>query len=156
MQKQINNLKMHQRIQHLPGIHKLKIHNRFYEKLVSGQKKVEIRYNDRNYQKGDILYFNQISTDYTDYMESRSDNVVFGEVTHQEKSMVTLFVITDVTEFPNGLKDGYVALSLALFSVGINRPAIAASNNYVDREAVKNANIYWRYIQGFLHSLNWV
>jgi ASC-1-like (ASCH) protein len=38
-------------------VHSLKIEDKYLERLVSGEKKAEIRYNDRDYQVGDILIF---------------------------------------------------------------------------------------------------
>ncbi len=38
-------------------IHVLKIEPHYLDNLVSGLKKCEIRYNDRDYQKGDVLQF---------------------------------------------------------------------------------------------------
>ena len=40
--------------------HKLKIQQEHLDNLISGRKKVEIRLNDRDYQRGDLLIF----TDY--------------------------------------------------------------------------------------------
>jgi len=37
--------------------HKLKIEENYLRNLVSGKKKAEIRFNDRDYQVGDILRF---------------------------------------------------------------------------------------------------
>ena len=36
-------------------IHCLKIENNYLENLLAGKKKCEIRFNDRDYQRGDIL-----------------------------------------------------------------------------------------------------
>lgn len=38
-------------------MHRLKIKEEYLDNLVSGLKKVEIRLNDRDYQKGDLLLF---------------------------------------------------------------------------------------------------
>jgi len=40
-------------------IHNLKIQRQYLEALVSGIKKCELRINDRDYQKGDILAFDE-------------------------------------------------------------------------------------------------
>lgn len=42
-----------------PTIHELKILPEYFEAVVSGNKRFEIRKNDRNYQKGDILRLNE-------------------------------------------------------------------------------------------------
>lgn len=66
-------------------IHKLKIERRYYEAVNSGDKLCEIRYNDRDYQKGDKIAF-------------LGDNKTY-EVTH-------------VLHYPEGLRDGWVVLSI--------------------------------------------
>lgn len=40
-------------------IHNLKIQKQYLDNLLSGKKKTEIRYNDRDYQVGDILRFGE-------------------------------------------------------------------------------------------------
>lgn len=39
--------------------HELKIHPEHYKNVLLGLKKVEIRFNDRNYQENDILLLNE-------------------------------------------------------------------------------------------------
>ena len=41
-------------------IHKLKIKNEYLQNLLDGKKKAEVRYNDRDYQVGDLLEFESI------------------------------------------------------------------------------------------------
>lgn len=41
-------------------IHELKIHSGFFPKVVSLDKRFEVRKNDRNFQKGDLLAMNEI------------------------------------------------------------------------------------------------
>lgn len=78
-------------------IHLLKIEERYYDKLISGEKKCEVRFNDRDFQKGDTIDFN---------------------VKYDTKGEVTLirsiesFKITHVLNFPDGLRDGWVELSV--------------------------------------------
>lgn len=38
-------------------IHKLKVNWEFQEPILSGEKPFEVRYNDRGYQKGDLVEF---------------------------------------------------------------------------------------------------
>ena len=38
--------------------HKLRIEQEYLEEIKSGNKKSEIRLNDRDYQKGDLIYYN--------------------------------------------------------------------------------------------------
>lgn len=40
--------------------HHLKIERKYYKAVERGDKKFEIRRNDRNYRVGDIVYFNEV------------------------------------------------------------------------------------------------
>lgn len=71
-------------------IHQLKIEENYLKNLIDGRKKVEIRYNDRDYQVGDTLEF----TSYKQY----HPETVFFEITHIHSGL--------------GLREGYVALSV--------------------------------------------
>ncbi|MGL9969451.1 DUF3850 domain-containing protein [Enterococcus sp. DIV1420a] len=75
-------------------IHELKILPEYFEAVVSGNKRFEIRKNDRNYQKGDILRLNEYQ--YGQY----TGNVNIAEITY----------ITDYAQ-----QDGYVVLGIELF-----------------------------------------
>jgi hypothetical protein len=66
--------------------HSLKIEENYLENLLSGRKRVEIRYNDRDYQVGDQLEF------------SNDDGYYYFEIIHIHSGL--------------GLKDGWVALSV--------------------------------------------
>ena len=67
--------------------HKLKINAEYLQNLLEGIKKAEIRYNDRDYQRGDILEF-----------WDSEKRFVFFTITHIHSGL--------------GLKEGYVALSV--------------------------------------------
>ncbi|EIQ7125990.1 DUF3850 domain-containing protein [Enterococcus faecalis] len=74
-----------------PTIHELKILPEYFEAVVSGNKRFEIRKNDRNYQKGDILRLNE-------YQEGQyTGDVHVAEITY----------ITDYAQ-----QDGYVVLGI--------------------------------------------
>lgn len=64
-------------------IHKLKIEKNYLQRLIDGKKKAEVRYNDRDYQFGDVLEF---------------DDFLHFEITHIHSGL--------------GLKEGYVMLSV--------------------------------------------
>ena len=38
-------------------LHELKIKDEYYEDIISGTKKAELRKNDRDYQVGDLIHF---------------------------------------------------------------------------------------------------
>ncbi|HDY1074723.1 TPA: DUF3850 domain-containing protein [Escherichia coli] len=74
-----------------PTIHELKILPEYFEAVVSGDKSFEIRKNDRNYQKGDILRLNEYQ-----------DGQYTGDVYVAE--------ITYITNYAQ--QDGYVVLGI--------------------------------------------
>jgi hypothetical protein len=70
--------------------HQLKIEKNYLEHLLDGTKRAEIRFNDRDYQRGDILEFRDYS--YADFT-------------------IHSFVVTHIHS-GLGLQDGYVVLSI--------------------------------------------
>jgi len=77
-------------------IHELKIQRNYLERLVSGKKKAELRYNDRDYQLGDQLkFYNQLKGLNT---PGDDDFYLWYTITHIHSGL--------------GLADGYVMLSI--------------------------------------------
>ncbi|WP_048948091.1 DUF3850 domain-containing protein [Enterococcus faecalis] len=74
-----------------PAIHELKTLPEYFEAVVSGNKRFEIRKNDRNYKKGDILRLNEYK-----------DGQYTGDVHVAE--------ITYITDYAQ--QDGYVVLGI--------------------------------------------
>lgn len=74
-----------------PTIHELKILPEYFEAVVSGNKRFEIRKNDRNYKKGDILSLNEYQ-----------DGQYTGDVYVAE--------ITYITNYAQ--QDGYIVLGI--------------------------------------------
>lgn len=66
--------------------HNLKLDKQYIHSVKTGEKTCEIRLNDRDYQKGDYIYFDEFGSE--------------------------VFEITHVLHFPVGLQAGYVALSI--------------------------------------------
>lgn len=66
--------------------HELKLNEMYVQAVLDGNKRCEIRLNDRDYQKGDIIYF----------------DALLGEP----------YEITHVLHSRAGLHEGYVALSI--------------------------------------------
>ena len=79
--------------------YKLKIKSEHYVDVINGTKTAEIRYNDRNYQVGDILILNEID-----------ENGIFTG----NKCVVTVTHILDNNQF---VQTGYVILSFHLRSI---------------------------------------
>jgi len=73
--------------------HRLKVHPCYWLPLFSGMKKFEIRYNDRDYEVGDALSLSLPG---------------FG---HLPATWME-FSITYMTDFPDGLKPGYIVLGI--------------------------------------------
>lgn len=77
-------------------LHELKTLSTFYSDIVLGQKKFEIRKNDRNFKIGDILYLREINDDkeYTGYS--------------------CLVVVTYLVSDPSYCKEGFVVMGITL------------------------------------------
>lgn len=74
-------------------VHELKIAPKYFQKILSKEKNFEFRYNDRNYQIGDILKLKE----YND-----------GKYTGRETSVKITYILQNF----EGLKDNYVILSI--------------------------------------------
>lgn len=83
--------------------HSLKINPEYLENLISGIKKNEIRFNDRDYQNGDTLEFNINNPDKDPNFLPPSAKPLY------EKHIQ--FKITHIHS-GLGMKDGYIVLSL--------------------------------------------
>jgi hypothetical protein len=88
-------------------IHELKIWPVFFEAVLSGAKKWELRKNDRNYSVGDILYLQE--------WEPKT-----GQYTGRETRCEVIEVYTGVA----GIADGYSILSLKRGSHSTTRPLV--------------------------------
>lgn len=84
--------------------HELKIKEMYYQRIFDKEKMSEIRFNDRDYQVGDYIQF-KYKWDYEDVPKEAKiiSNYLFVE---------DLYKITHVLFFPEGLKEGYVCLSI--------------------------------------------
>lgn len=97
MKKQKNNL---------GKLHVLKIDDSYIDNILNGSKVSEIRYNDRDYQKGDVIKFVRS----TSIIDSVLDALNYGSLDTRLDNI--LFEITHVLNYPKGLKTGYVVLSI--------------------------------------------
>lgn len=75
-------------------VKELKIRQEYFEAVISKEKTFEIRYDDRNFQVGDVL----VLREYEGYYTGRT---VIAKVT---------YVLSDF----EGLKEGYVVMSIKL------------------------------------------
>lgn len=78
--------------------HELKIKEPFYNSLMSWEKTCEVRYNDRDYQKGDLIKIFEVLNSKWDVVLRYPDDSDF-EITH-------------VLHYPEGIKENWVVLSL--------------------------------------------
>lgn len=58
--KEVFNLKMLEKIPDFTTVHKLKIESCHFENILHNRKRIETRYNDRNFQVGDLLQLCEI------------------------------------------------------------------------------------------------
>ena len=76
-------------------LHRLKILPEYFEKVLSGEKTFEVRYNDRDFNQGDTVVL----------MEYNSDENSFSG---KEKEMLIGYVLSDF----KGLQEGWVVFSI--------------------------------------------
>jgi ASC-1-like (ASCH) protein len=72
--------------------HELKIHPKYYQEVKSGNKRFEIRKNDRNFKEGDEVMLKEFAD---------------GHYTHAEPLWAYIGYVTDYEQ-----KEGYVVFSL--------------------------------------------
>ena len=85
-------------------MHVLKINNDYIEAVFTGTKKAELRKNDRDFKIGDLISF--INVDGTQISPAQKASVT------KPSYYQNLFLITDICEYKDALKEGYVMLSL--------------------------------------------
>ena len=94
--------------------HKIKINHRFVKDILIGNKRFEIRNNDRAYQKGDRVKFKVVSDGGEPYFEMRYlDRMT--EIIPDENEVEILESMTFAITFVIsgwGLKSGYVAFGI--------------------------------------------
>ena len=78
--------------------HRLKIESTYFDKVIDGSKRFEIRFNDRDYEVGDILILNEVE-------KSALGNWGYTGRDYSVK-------VTYLTDFPAGLRENYVAMSI--------------------------------------------
>lgn len=76
--------------------HKLKLNIKFCDEVLSGAKTFEIRYDDRDYEVGDLIEFKPVDND--------------GEVGYHKVQNRTYKITYILDNW--GLKEGYVALAI--------------------------------------------
>jgi ASC-1-like (ASCH) protein len=77
-------------------IHNLKIENQYFERVLSGEKTFEIRYDDRGYQKDDDIILEEISSDKTGYSGRKIKAKVGYVCTYQQVRGHVVFSLLNV------------------------------------------------------------
>lgn len=77
-----------------PIVHSLKIDKKYYEEVLTGKKKFEVRRNDRNFQVGDLLNLNEIEK---------------GGYTGRSFAVEVTYILDD----PQYCKENYVIMSIS-------------------------------------------
>ena len=77
-------------------IHRVKCFNRWFNEVTSGLKMFEVRRNDRDYQAGDLIELNETKD---------------GEYTGRAAMFEAAYILQS-SEFPDGIKDGFVIIGL--------------------------------------------
>ena len=95
--------------------HILKLSEDYIEPVLNREKTFEVRFNDRGFQKGDLIKFTAISRHGVPYMHEELENKVY-EITYVHSGL--------------GLKEGYVVL-------GIKEPTIDINGEYDEWEEYK-------------------
>jgi hypothetical protein len=100
--------------------HVLKIIPKFAVRVLYGNKKAEIRYNDRDFKVGDFVVFAVVVPVSFKASEGRvfddKNNDVTAEISLDRELEKCIFEITDIVtseEFPQGIQKGYCVLSLS-------------------------------------------
>ncbi|OTP92610.1 hypothetical protein B6D02_11555 [Gilliamella apicola] len=102
--------------------HSLKIKSEHYINIINGTKTAEIRYNDRNYQVGDILILNEID-----------ENGVFT-------GNNCAVIVTHILDDNQYLQTGYVMLSFRMLNSDFLNRGIDEIKAQGIEEAVKKAD----------------
>lgn len=76
--------------------HILKIHKKYWDRVISGEKSFEIRKNDRDFQAGDLIAF----------------EIIFDVENIQSDLDLPFFRITYVLHYPDWLKEWFVGLAI--------------------------------------------
>lgn len=81
--------------------HILKIEEKWFERIYSGQKTSELRFNDRDYQTDDTIVFQPVNSDGNKIVTPY--DLPTYEITH----------VLNASQYPQGLQPGYCILSIA-------------------------------------------
>lgn len=85
----------------LEATHELKLANQYWHAIESGQKTAEVRFNDRDFQKGDTIHF------------VAQEELIEGSCPKMIVSPFDwAFEITHVLHAPEYLQEGYCVLSI--------------------------------------------
>ena len=81
--------------------HVIKLKEDYIEPVLSGEKNFEVRFNDRGYQKGDLIKFTPISRQGVTYVDRQLEQETF-EISYVHSGL--------------GLAEGYVVLGIKMLT----------------------------------------
>lgn len=120
-------------------IHQLKIEKQHLIDLEKGIKKAELRFNDRDYAVGDLLFFKGIALP--------DGNV--RPFTFNKYSPIKLYLVTHIIDSPVYLQPGYVMMSLQIVYLHSDKDYyIPGYSSYPELNPVV--------FKEFLDGINWI
>lgn len=81
--------------------HELKIEESYFEAVQSGDKTFEIRYNDRGFQKGDIVVLEEVSGHSCNYTGRKLTRQISYVSNYSQKDNWVVFGIIEIEEKTN-------------------------------------------------------
>ena len=97
--------------------HHLKTATHHFMPALFGVKQAEVRYDDRDYQEGDLVYLYEVDTD-GNYMTTKPVNGIPTALNDKDEPKYVKAKITHILRDFGGLSDGYCMLSLEYLDVG--------------------------------------
>jgi len=96
----------------LPNLHILKTVNPHFQNVWDDLKPFEIRENDRDFKKGDLLLLREYRPPSQITQSEKKPFMINEKYTGRQ----ILAIVILVTDFPQGMKDNYVALSMNILN----------------------------------------
>lgn len=124
-------------------IHELKIQKQHYDDIMSGVKTAELRFDDRDYEVGDLIFFKGLALP--------DGNV--KPFSFKVNSPLRVFYVSHIIKNTQYLQPGYVMLSLIPVNLHWNDDAVICTCWYfnIDAEILENREL----LLEFLKSVNW-
>lgn len=124
-------------------IHQLKIQKQHYDDIMSGVKTAELRFDDRDYEVGDLIFFKGLALP--------DGNV--KPFSFKVNLPLRVFYVSHIIKNTQYLQPGYIMLSLIPVNLHWNDDAVICTCWYfnIDAEILENREL----LLEFLKSVNW-